>query len=96
MPRPKKQRIVHKPPLFTEFKPLGISGQHLERINLSLDEFEAFRLCDYDGLSHAEAADEMEISRSTLTRLIEKARKKNSRSYYHGKDAEYRGWEYTL
>lgn len=92
MPRPEKKRIVHEPPLFTEFKPLGIAGQHLERIYLSLDEFEAFRLCDYDGLSHAEAAVEMEVSRSTLTRLIEKSEKKNSKSYHQGKDADYRGW----
>jgi predicted DNA-binding protein (UPF0251 family) len=85
MPRPKKQRIVHEPPLFTEFKPLGIAGRHLERTYLTLDEFEAFRLCDYDGLSHAEAADEMEISRSTFTRLIEKARRKIADLIIHGR-----------
>lgn len=85
MPRPKKQRIVHEPPIFTEFKPLGIAGRHLERTSLFLDEFEAFRLCDYDGLSHAEAANEMEISRSTFTRLIEVARKKIAALIIHGK-----------
>lgn len=76
MPRPKNERIVHKPPLFTEFKPLGIAGRLLGETRLSLDEYEAFRLADHIGLSHAEAADEMEISRSTFTRLIEEARKK--------------------
>ncbi|MBN1338930.1 MAG: DUF134 domain-containing protein [Bacteroidales bacterium] len=76
MPRPKNERIVHKPPLFTEFKPLGVSGRLLGQTLLSLDEYEAFRLADYNGLSHAEAAGEMEISRSTFTRLIEQARKK--------------------
>jgi predicted DNA-binding protein (UPF0251 family) len=55
---------------------MGIKGQDLEQILLTLDEFEALRLADFIGLSHAEAADEMEISRSTFTRLIEKARKK--------------------
>ena len=40
------------------------------------DEFEAIRLADQLGLSHSMAADEMEISRSTFSRLIEKARKK--------------------
>lgn len=76
MARPQDNRIVHEPPLFTEFKPLGIKGQDLEQVQLTLDEYEAFRLADFNGLSHAEAADEMEISRSTFTRLIEKARKK--------------------
>lgn len=85
MPRPEKQRSVHEPPIFTEFKPLGIAGRHLVRTYLSLDEFEAFRLCDSDGLSHADAADEMEISRSTFTRLIGKARKKIADLIIHGK-----------
>ncbi len=76
MSRLQDNRIVHEPPLFSEFKPLGMKGQELEQILLTLDEFEAFRLADYIGLSHAEAAEEMGISRSTFSRLIEKARKK--------------------
>ncbi|MCD4683670.1 MAG: DUF134 domain-containing protein [Bacteroidales bacterium] len=76
MPRPKNERIVQTPPIFTEFKPLGISARLLNKTSLSLDEYEAFRLADNVGLSHAEAAEEMEISRSTFSRLIEQARKK--------------------
>jgi len=76
MARPQFNRIVHEPPLFTDFKPIGVRGHDLEQIILTLDEFEAFRLADQLGLSHASAADEMEISRSTFSRLIEKARKK--------------------
>ena len=76
MPRPKNERIVHQPPLFSEFKPSGVAGRLLNKTLLSLDEYEAFRLADHIGLSHAEAAGEMEISRSTFTRLIELARKK--------------------
>jgi len=76
MPRPRSDRIVQMPPLFSEFKPIGVAGKLLKQTILSLDEYEAFRLADYIGLSHAEAADEMEISRSTFTRLIEKARRK--------------------
>ena len=85
MPRPKNKRIVHEPPLFSEFKPVGIKGQSLEQILLTLDEFEAFRLADDIGLSHAEAADEMEISRSTFTRLIETSRKKIAELIINGK-----------
>ena len=76
MPRPQFNRIVHEPPLYSDFKPIGVRGRNLEQIVLTLDEFEAFRLADQLGLSHALAADEMEISRSTFSRLIEKARKK--------------------
>ncbi|MCD4664804.1 MAG: DUF134 domain-containing protein [Bacteroidales bacterium] len=76
MPRPKNERIVQTPPIFREFKPLGISARLLNKTSLSLDEYEAFRLADNVSLSHAEAAEEMEISRSTFTPLIEQARKK--------------------
>ena len=76
MPRPQFNRIVHEPPLYSQFKPMGVRGQDVKQIVLSLDEFEAFRLADQLGYSHAQAADEMEISRSTFSRLIEKARKK--------------------
>ena len=85
MPRPKNKRIVYEPPLFTEFKPVGIAGRSLEQVSLSLDEFEAVRLADYNGFSHEEASEEMEISRSTFTRLIEKARKKMADFVMNGK-----------
>jgi len=76
MPRPQYNRIVHEPPLYSHFKPAGVRRQNLQEIVLTLDEFEAFRLADQLGYSHAQAAEEMEISRSTFSRLIEKARKK--------------------
>lgn len=85
MPRPQDNRIVHEPPLFTDFKPMGIRSQELEQVNLTLDEFEAFRLADHIGLSHAEAAEEMEISRSTFSRLIERSRKKVAGLIIHGR-----------
>lgn len=85
MPRPKNNRIVHEPPIFTDFKPIGVKGLSLEQVMLSLDEFEAFRLADHLGLSHEEAAEEMEISRPTFTRLIDKARQKIADFIINGK-----------
>ena len=85
MPRPKSNRVVHEPPLFTEFKPLGVRAPSLEKVELTLDEFEAFRLADQLNLSHAEAADEMGISRSTFSRLIEQARNKIADFIIQGK-----------
>jgi len=76
MSRPKKHRIIHEPPIFKGFKPTGVARNFLQESIMSLDEFESFRLADYVGMSHAEAADEMEISRSTFTRLVEKARRR--------------------
>jgi len=44
--------------------------------NLSLDEFEAIRLCDYEKMSQIEAGAEMDVSRGTIQRLLESAREK--------------------
>ena len=85
MPRPEIERVVHKPPIFSRFKPVGITGKMLDTITLSLDEYEAFRLADQLCYSQEEAAEEMEISRPTFTRLIEKARKKIADFIIEGK-----------
>ena len=76
MTRPKKSRIVARPPLFSVFKPAAYPRSELETLNLTLDEYEAIRLVDFMGLDHGEAAQHLEISRPTVTRLIEQARKK--------------------
>ncbi len=91
MPRRKMQRIVHRPPLYTEFKPVGIRRLSLESIELSIDEYEAIRLADQIGMNHNEAAEEMEISRSTFTRLIENARKKIAEFIIEGKHLQIDG-----
>ncbi len=90
MSRPEKERIVNLPPLYTEFIPVGnLSSKNMSV--LSLDEYEAFRLADYMGLSHEEASREMEISRATFTRLIEKARKKIASLIIEGKGLNVEG-----
>jgi len=61
------------------FKPCGIQKTNLERVTLFEDEMEAIRLADFEGLYQQECADKMGISRTTFSRLIESARKKNSR-----------------
>ncbi|MCK5155947.1 MAG: DUF134 domain-containing protein [Spirochaetales bacterium] len=91
MSRPKKERIVHQPPLFADFKPAGIPSSNLQPELLGLDEFEAIRLADYLGMDHNEAAEEMEISRPTFTRLIEAARKKMATFIIEGKHLQIEG-----
>lgn len=85
MPRPQKNRIIKEPPVFTQFKPVGVPGRMIEPVSLLIDEYEAFRLSDHLGMSQEEAAEEMEISRPTFTRLIESARKKISEMIIGGK-----------
>ncbi len=78
--------MVDTPPIYSSFKPMGIRRSILQKVTLDLDEYEAIRLADYLSMGHAEASDEMEISRSTFTRLIETARKKVAQFIIEGKE----------
>lgn len=49
---------------------------HVEVVELALDEWEALRLADMEGLYHDAAAEQMGISRPTFGRLVERARHK--------------------
>jgi len=72
----RKCRAVKFPPFRLSYKPAGVPGTHLEEISITVDEYEAIRLVDYEELEHQEAADKMNISRPTLTRLVKRARNK--------------------
>ncbi|RKX74724.1 MAG: DNA-binding protein [Spirochaetes bacterium] len=85
MARPKTHRMIHTPPLYKGFKPIGARGRDLETLEMSIDEYESLRLADFEGLNQEEAAEEMDISRSTFARLIESARKKSSQFFIQGK-----------
>jgi predicted DNA-binding protein (UPF0251 family) len=73
MPRRKKCRNITEPPLCNEFKPKGVPSRFLERVILTLDEYESLRLSDYEGLEHQEASEKMGVSRSIFTRLLQGA-----------------------
>ncbi len=85
MPRPKKCRIVKQPPQHLRFKPVGVRASDLDSIVMTLDELEAIRLADYKSMDHTQASEEMEISRSTFTRLLDKAHTKIAQFLIEGK-----------
>jgi len=58
------------------FKPQGIPMRDLTIIDLALDEFEAIRLADHQGLYQAEAAAAMGVSRQTFGLIIHEAHRK--------------------
>ena len=88
---PYRKRHVHTPPRFGGFKPVGVPRKFLERVVLSLDEYEAIRLADYERLDHLAASQRMNISRPTFTRLIEKARHKLASALVEGKELMIEG-----
>jgi predicted DNA-binding protein (UPF0251 family) len=84
MPRPKCCRRVSGPPACKTFKPLGVPASSIEDVLLALDEFEAIRLADFEGLYQEEAALRMGISRQTFGRTIEAARRKVASALVQG------------
>jgi uncharacterized protein len=76
MPRPHTCRRVGPGPAVSLFKPAGVPHLELEEIQLSLDEYEAIRLADSEGLYQEEAAERMGISRATFGRILEAAHHK--------------------
>ncbi len=76
MARPKALRKMLTPPKFKGFKPYGYYSKELEPITMVFEEYEAIRLCDYELLNQLEAAEFMGISRPTITRIYQSARRK--------------------
>ena len=85
MSRPKKCRCINCTPNTSYFKPKGIPIFKLEEVSLSLDELEAIRLADYEGLYHEEAAEKMTVSRATFGRILNEARHKVAEAIVDGK-----------
>lgn len=72
--RTKKNRIVGSMPVEGEFFCKDCLGRGT--VTLSLEEYEAVRLLDYEGLSQEEAAFRMGVARTTLTGIYSSARGK--------------------
>jgi uncharacterized protein len=73
MSRPHKPRIVCQVPMASYFKPRGIPLAFLEEAVLGLDEVEALRLADLEGLDQEDVGDRMGVSRGTVGRLLNRA-----------------------
>lgn len=67
-----------------EFPPQG-------EVTLTLDELEALRLSDLEGLYQEEAAKKMEVSRSTFARILSMARRKVVEALVLGKIVHIEG-----
>ena len=80
---PKQIRLGATPPV-TVFNPSELQG-NLQPIYLEPAELEAFRLVDLEGLSQEEAGERMGVSRGTVWRLLESARKKTAQALSEGR-----------
>lgn len=94
--RPPRCRRVSFVPEATYFKPAGVPMRILEEIPLSVDEAEAIRLKDLEGLEQEEGADKMGISRPTFQRILASARQKVADALLNGKAIRIEGGNFEL
>jgi predicted DNA-binding protein (UPF0251 family) len=91
MPRPFKNRKVFNPPKMQGFKPFGIALCDSENVVIQFDEYESLKLLNYDNFSQEEAAEKMNVSRPTLTRIYNSALKKLTQAFVEGKTIFIKG-----
>lgn len=73
MPRPRKARRVCSRPKCTRFGPQDARRQ---TITMTIDEYEAIRLIDFQGLTQELCAEQMAVARTTVQAIYANARKK--------------------
>ncbi len=96
LPRPPKPRLVEFLPNVTYFKPAGVPMSGLDEVCLGVDELEALRLKDLEGLDQDTCAERMNLAQSTFQRLLTSARQKLTRGIVEGKAIRIEGGPYQL
>ena len=94
MSRPTKCRRVCQFPKILEFSPHGEAGG--EPIVLTVDEFEAIRLIDKEGLNQEECGTQLGIGRTTAQKIYESARKKIADALVLGCTLKIEGGDFHL
>ena len=83
MPRPVRCRRIGQMPVYRSFSPDDVTAP--ESIRMTVDEFEALRLLDDEGLTQEACAARMNIARTTVTAIYDSARKKIADALVRGK-----------
>ena len=96
MPRPRHCRYVSAAPAVTYFKPRGIPLRELQEVCLCVDELEALRLADAEGMTAQEAAQYMRISRHTFGRTLASARRTVALALTQGMALRIEGGTYAV
>ncbi len=95
MPRPVKWRRVEFLPGFRYFIPSGVPKNMLEENIIKVEELEAIRLKDLEGLEQEQCAERMGISRQTFQRIYNVARQTIADSLINGKAIRVEGGNFT-
>lgn len=82
--RPKKVRYIQNMPKVVQFSPRGKPGRP-DEVELTLDEFEAIKLADFQDFNQDEGAMVVRVSRASFGRILRAARKKVADALVNGK-----------
>ncbi len=96
MPRPRKWRKVCCMPENNEYGPIGVVGSGGETVIMTVDEYETIRLIDLEGFTQEEAANQMDVARTTVQGIYAEARRKLAESLIEGKVLHIAGGEYKI
>lgn len=95
MARPQITKRVCKEPAFSEFAPIG-AAEKRKAIVLTVEEYEAIRLIDLDGMTREACAERMRIARTTAQTIYNSARTKIAESLVHGLSLRIEGGTFLL
>ena len=94
MPRPKRPRCIASRPITRGFIPDG--ALKAGEVILSLEEFEAIRIIDFEGMDQSQAAEMMNVSRQTFGRILKSARFHLSKALVTGQRLKVTGGCYEM
>ncbi len=98
MPRPTKRRDVFAMPCCSRFAPA--SGEREcaagDPVVLSVDEYESLRLIDLEGLSQEECAGRMQVARTTVQAIYDRARAKVADFLVNARELRIEGGTYRI
>ncbi len=96
MSRPPKPRYICHLPEHLVYGPKGKRANASDKIIMLMDELETVRLIDYLDYTQEEAAEQMNVARTTVQRIYNEARKKIASSFIDGKIIIIEGGEFVL
>lgn len=96
VPRPRKRRILDRVPRAAIYKPAGVPLDGLRRVTLLQEELEALRLAELEGLTQAQAAGHMGVSRSTFQRILTQARRQVALALVEGHALQIEGGTFQV
>jgi len=73
-----------------------VGSENVDRVEITMDEFETIRLIDHMGLTQEECANQMNVARTTVQLIYNTTRKKLSIALVDGKRLHITGGAYEL